>query len=82
MEIRAINIVTDAGAGSRYVGEQINGCKVAVIEEGDYRVCGDPFPCFNCYDTDGNLLAQIRCVHQCEIVYAPEAALSDTERGT
>lgn len=64
-KIKCITVVTNEGVAS-YIAGSLN---IASIEAAFYRVCGDPYPCFHVKNTEGDILTEIRCIHNVEINY-------------
>lgn len=70
--ISKIDIVCDQGSASYMAGR----CKVTEINESEYSVCGDPYPCFIVVYDDGATL-EIRTVNQCNIHRTTTSGVKD-----
>ena len=66
--IKQISIVTQMGAKTYEIGQQLEGGTVSKIELGQLRFTGDPYSQYCGYDENGKLLFSVDplCPHECE----------------
>lgn len=67
--INKIDIVTQSGASSYWVGKIIGNCEVSEIKRAAIKFTGDPFDHYCGYNKKGEMLFSINCLCPCVVEY-------------